>query len=258
MEVDPGCRAAGRAAGGRAVTTDDAFFRLHDDLPREAPGDEESLSWALTLAGTPARARILDAGCGPGADLAFLSRLRPGASLVGLDLHAPFIDRIRQSLPHVSAKVGDMLNPEGEFDLIWSAGAAYGPGIEPALTAWRNHLSRNGAVAFSDCLWRSSRPSAAAKEFWASEYPGMCDLAGHVARLEAIGWKIMGARWLGPSAWTSYYHPLEQRIAALRPKALAEADQAMLEVLDAHEKEIALWRDHGDDYGYYLTLAVPI
>lgn len=231
-----------------------AFFVLHDGLTREAPGDADSLAWALDLAGTPARGRILDAGCGPGADLALLAGLRPGAALVGRDLHAPFIERIRAEQPHVSAEVGDMLTPDGEFDLIWSAGAAYGPGVEVALEAWRGHLRPGGAVAFSDCLWRSSRPAPEARAFWATEYPAMQDLPGHIARIEAAGYRILGARWLGDAAWEAYYGPLAERVAALR----AGADAEMARVLDETEAEIAVWRHHGADFGYYLTVVRPL
>lgn len=231
----------------------EAFFRIHQDLPREAPGDEDSLRWALDVAGTPARGRILDAGCGPGADLALLSRLRPGATLVGMDMHAPFIAKVRQDLPHVTAVVGDMLAPEGPFDLIWSAGAAYGPGVLSSLAAWRGHLAAKGAVAFSDCLWRTARPSSASRAFWATEYPGMCDLRGHLERLEQSGWKVLGARWLGDAAWSAYYGPLEQRVKALRPGA----DDELQAVLDETQAEIDLWKAHGSEYGYYLTVVIP-
>lgn len=232
----------------------EAFFTLHRDLPREAPGDEASLTWALRVAKVGDRARILDAGCGPGADLRVLSQLRPGAELTGLDLHVPFIDRIRAEQPHVTAQVGDMLAPEGQFDLIWSAGAAYGPGVSNALAAWRSHLAPGGAVAFSDCLWRVPRPAPAARAFWDRDYPGMMDLAGHLGRVETAGYRVLGARWLGLAAWDAYYGPLEQRIAALRPNADAELN----DVLDATQKEIAIWKAHGGDYGYYLTVAVPV
>ncbi|MBN2630683.1 MAG: methyltransferase domain-containing protein [Rhodobacteraceae bacterium] len=230
-----------------------AFFALHSGLTREAPGDAESLAWALDLARTPARARILDAGCGPGADLALLRAMRPAALLVGFDLHAPFIDRIRAKQPEVEERVGDMLAPDGLFDLIWSAGAAYGPGVPAALAAWRPHLAPGGAVAFSDCLWRTTRPAEATRAFWATEYPGMLDLPGHIARIEAAGYRILGARWLGQAAWAAYYGPLAERVAALRPGANAE----MALVLQETEAEIDLWRSHGDDYGYYLTVVQP-
>ena len=231
----------------------DAFFTLHSGLDREGPGDAESLSWALAVAGTSARARILDAGCGPGADLALLSSLRPGATLVGRDLHAPFVDRIRADLPHVIAECGDMLTPEGQFDLIWSAGAAYAPGIATALTAWRPHLRPGGAIAFSDALWRAGQPSPAAQAFWQAEYPEMCDLPQHLARIEGLGWRIMGARWLGDVAWESYYLPLQNRINTLR----ATADSEMSAVLDEAQTEIDIWRSYGAEFGCYLTVVQP-
>ncbi|WP_103333512.1 class I SAM-dependent methyltransferase [Pseudotabrizicola formosa] len=231
----------------------DAFFTVHSGLPREAPGDAESLGWALDVARTEARARILDAGCGPGADLALLRAKRPAARLEGLDLHAPFIDRIRAEQPDVVARVGDMLAPDGAYDLIWSAGAAYGPGVSAALAAWRAHLTPQGAVAFSDCLWRTPRPAPAARAFWDRDYPGMMDVPGHIARIEAAGYRILGARWLGVAAWEAYYGPLSDRVAALRPGA----DAALTEVLDATQAEIELWRSHGGDYGYYLSVVRP-
>lgn len=231
----------------------DPFFALHADLPREGPGDAESLAWALAVAGTPDRARILDAGCGPGADCAVLARLRPAADLVAMDLHGPFIDRLCAAQPGVRALAGDMLDPPGLFDLIWSAGAAYGPGVPAALAAWAGHLAPGGAVAFSDCLWRTPRPAAVTRDFWAREYPDMQDLAGHLARIEALGWRVLGARWLGRAAWAAYYEPLAARVAALRPGA----DAALAAVLDDHQAEIDLWRTHGDDYGYYLTVVAP-
>ncbi|RGP36010.1 class I SAM-dependent methyltransferase [Pseudotabrizicola alkalilacus] len=232
----------------------DAFFTVHSGLPREAPGDADSLAWALDVAQTPVRARILDAGCGPGADLALLRAKRPAARLEGLDLHAPFIDRIRAEQPEVKAEVGDMLVLDGSYDLIWSAGAAYGPGVTAALAAWRPHLAQGGVVAFSDCLWRTGRPAAAARAFWDRDYPGMMDLPGHIARIEGAGYRILGARWLGAAAWEAYYGPLSERMAALRPGADAE----LTEVLDATQAEIELWRTHGGDYGYYLSVVRPV
>lgn len=231
-----------------------AFFTLHSGLPREAPGDGESLAWALDLAKTPVRARILDAGCGPGADLALLRAQRPAARLEGVDLHAPFIDRIAQEQPEVKATVGDMLVLNGRYDLIWSAGAAYGPGVSAALAAWRGHLEPGGVVAFSDCVWRTPRPAPAARAFFQQDYPGMMDLPGHIARIEAAGYRILGARWLGAAAWEAYYGPLSDRVAALRPGADAE----MAQVLDETLAEIELWRAHGGDYGYYLSVVRPL
>lgn len=231
---------------------DAAFFTVHSGLPREAPGDEESLAWALACAGTPQDARILDAGCGPGADLKTFSRLRPQATLTGIELHAPFVERVRAEQPGVRCVLGDMTTPPGgPYELIWSAGAAYGPGVRAALTAWATQLAPGGRVAFSDCLWRGERRSVAARDFWARDYPSMGDVNTHHATVEAAGYRVLDARWLSDAAWDAYYGPLAARVRALR----ADADEALAAVLDATDAEINLWRQHGDEYGYYLTVA---
>ena len=81
----------------------------------------------------------------------------------------------------------------------------------------------------------------------------MCDLPGHLARLDAAGWRVKGARWLGAAAWQAYYGPLSEKLAQLRPGA----DADLTAVLDDTQAEIDLWRAHGGDYGYYLTVVTP-
>jgi methylase of polypeptide subunit release factors len=45
----------------------DIFFELHQNLPREGPGDAASTLKAFRLMkNLPAQPRILDVGCGPG------------------------------------------------------------------------------------------------------------------------------------------------------------------------------------------------
>lgn len=232
-----------------------AFQRLYADLPRHAPGDGESLDWALELAAVPVHARILDAGCGPGADLAFLRAARPQATLVARDLQPAAIDRVRAAFPDVEAGRASMLDPPGRFDLIWSAGAAYGPGVGVALTAWAGHLTPGGAVAFSECLWRSAAPDRDARAFWARDYPAMTDLQGHQDRIAAAGYRILGGRWLGAAAWEAYYGPLAAQIARLWPEAEADAD--LRAVLEEAGAEIEIWRRHGGSYGYYLAVVRP-
>lgn len=231
-----------------------AFFTVHSGLSREAPGDEESLAWALSCAGTPEDAHILDAGCGPGADLLTLARLRPRATLTGVDLHAPFVERARAALPKARCVQGDMRAPPGgPYDLIWSAGAVYGPGVSEVLTAWTRHLTPGGRVAFSDCIWRVTRRSPAAEAFWARDYPTMVDAPSHRARVEAAGYRVLDGIWLSEAAWQAYYGPLAARVEALRPGA----DAALNAALDETDAEIDLWRQHGDEYGYYLIVAAP-
>lgn len=221
---------------------------IFDGLDRAGPGDAESLGWAVALAEVPEAGTILDAGCGMGADLGTLAALRPGARIVAVDLMEAFVARVQAAHPGVRAICADMTDPPGgPFDFIWSAGAAYGPGVASCLAAWRAHVCPGGAVAFSDLCWRVEAPAAAARDFWAAEGLEMRDAAALEAVVAGVGYRVIGARWLEVEAWAAYYEPVARRLQALPEDDLTRAFAA----------EIALWRAHGGDYGYRLIVARP-
>jgi len=233
-----------------------AFFQLHSDLPREGPGDRDSLNWAMRLARPPADGQILDMAAGPGADIADLLAHVPQGRVTALDRHQPFVDRIVQPFEadgRVTACQGDMLEPpDGPFDVIWCAGAVYFKGVAACFEAWRRVLAPDGAIVFSDAIWLTPDPSAAARANW-EDYREMTDAAGVVDRIERAGFRSLGAEVLSAEAWEAYYQPMEQRIARLGATA---PDAALAEVLEEARQEIAAWRDHGHSFGYALFVAV--
>lgn len=233
-----------------------AFFAIHNSLPREGPGDRFSLDWALRLAGVGPDAAICDAGCGPGADIPGLLAHVPQGHVHAVDLHPAFVAKVRTrfvSDPRVTAEVGDMTRLAGPFDFIWSAGAVYSAGIAAAMAGFRAALRPGGKAAFSQLCWLGeSRPEAAAA-FWAEDYPQMTDLAGVEAEIAAAGAQIIAAMTLGPAGWAAYYGPLEARLDALEPGATGD----LAAQVAAHRREIAVWRDCGDSFGYRLFLVRP-
>ena len=58
------------------LTARQAFMTVHEGLPRQAPGDEDSSARALAATGINPTA-VLDLGCGPGAGMLQLARLLP-------------------------------------------------------------------------------------------------------------------------------------------------------------------------------------
>lgn len=233
-----------------------AFFALHDGLPREGPGDAESLDWALRLAAPPRDGALCDAGCGPGADIAGLLAHVPAGRVEAVELHEGFVRAAAARFagqPRVTVRQGDMADLAGPYDLIWSAGALYFLGITAGLRRWRAALTPGGAVAFSEACWFTGAPSQRARAFWAAEYPQMTDQAGITAQVRAAGYDVLGQRRLSDAAWEAYFQPMEQRIEELRPGA----DTALAVVLDAAEEEIAAWRACRHEFGYLLTVARP-
>lgn len=230
--------------------TDEGFFRVHSELPREGPGEPDDVRWALRTAGTRPGARILDAGCGPGGDIATLLEL-PGADVTAVDAHAPFIETVRDRHPQVAAFAGDMTSAEGPFDFIWCAGALYFLGITAGLAAFRPRLAESGAVAFSEPCLFSSTPSDEARAFWEG-YPARPE-AALLAEIEGAGYRVLGTRRLSDEAWAAYYEPLKTRAGELRP----DAGPDLLPAITLVEAEAALWERVKEETGYLLVVARP-
>ncbi|MCC1480813.1 class I SAM-dependent methyltransferase [Roseibaca sp. Y0-43] len=237
------------------LTQDEAFLTLYSDLAREGPGAAADLGWALSVAGTPAQARICDAGCGSGADTLTLAKERPQAQITGVDKIAQFVaaaqKRVAPFGERVQIRQGDMARLDGPYDLIWCAGALYFLGVTEGLRAWRGALAEGGRVAFSEpCLL--ARPSDAARAFWA-EYPQITDMAGIRARIADAGYRVLGENLQIGAAWENYYLPMERRIASLRPGATGP----LADALDAAEAEIARWRAAPSEIAYALIVVAP-
>lgn len=232
------------------------FFQLHSELEREGPGERAAMDWAFATGNVSLGAAILDAGCGPGADIAGLLANAPDGQVTAVDLHAPFIERVRAVWGddiRVSARVGNMADEAGPFDLIWSAGTLYFLGIEAGLRHFRARLAPGGVVAFSELAWLVDTPDPGLDWELRKEYPDIGTAETLTARVQAAGYELCGLRVLSDAAWEAYYGPLEARIAALRPGA----DPDLQPVLDAASAEIALWRAHRDQFGYLMAVARP-
>jgi SAM-dependent methyltransferase len=238
------------------------FWEIHSGLAREGPGDEESLRRALALmTDLPPAPRILDIGCGPGAQtLALLAQTR--GRVTAIDQHQPYLDQLKASAE--AAGVSDRLTTldvsmaalpfeAGGFDAIWSEGAIYFIGLRQGLTAWRKLLAPGGYVAVTEPCWlkpREALPEGALKA-WA-DYPAMSTTGELVPIMGECGYRPLGHFVLPPEAWWNYYRPIEARLAALRVKY---ADYpGRLEQLAHHQAEIDAYRAFGDSYGYLFLV----
>jgi len=236
------------------MTEEEAFLTLHAEIPRQGPGLPDDVHWALDGLNVGREARILDAGCGPGADLGTLASARPMARIEGIEQLPHLAGEARERLAHftnVQVMTGDMGALSGFYDFIWSAGAIYFLGVTEGLQRWRQSLALGGAVAFSEPVLAADAPQSA-KDFWA-EYPQITDVAGLKAQVEAAGFEVVDHRPLSTAAWAAYYMPLAARVARLR----AGADAALEPVLAEAEREIALWRAAPEHITYELMLVRP-
>jgi len=238
------------------------FFELHADLPREGPGDDASTERALRLLrGLPAEPRILDIGCGPGAQTLVLARNTRGI-VTAVDLHHPFLDEVMRRAgatglaEHVRPLRASMdaLPCEPElFDLVWSEGSIYIMGFERGLRAWQPFVRQGGYVVVSELSWLVDDPPALARAFWEDAYPAMRPVAESLSTVERCGYERVADFVLPKSAWLDdYYAPLARRMDAFERDHAN--DPAALKFLAGERREIELFHAHGDTYGYVFYL----
>ncbi len=235
----------------------EAFFTVHRDLPREGPGTPGDVHWALGQLGLSGDVRILDAGCGPGADLETLADALPEARLHGLDGVEHFVnsakERVARFGPRVSVSQGDMSAITGPYDLIWCAGALYFLGVTEGLQIWRKALQSGGAVVFSEPVLLSTPATDGARRFW-HEYPQITDLDGIKARVDQAGFTTRAHRMIVGAPWQAYYEPMQSRIDMLRDDT---PDAALIAALDENQQEIDHWMAAKDDIAYALLIVSP-
>jgi SAM-dependent methyltransferase len=240
----------------------DHFFALFESLPRQGPGSRACTARALAMCeGLPSEPQIVDLGCGSGAQTTDLAELT-GGTVVAVDSHAPFLDIVarRAAARGLSARirplVADMAEtglPAGCADLVWSEGALYNLGLEPALALCRRLLRPGGCLAFTDAVWLKRDVPPAVREAFA-EYPTMGSVPDVLALLAARGFEVLGHFALPEAAWwDDFYTPMRSRVAELRADGSTAPDA--LPVLDACEAEIDMFSEHSDCYGYAFFVA---
>ncbi|RZQ61624.1 class I SAM-dependent methyltransferase [Amycolatopsis suaedae] len=234
----------------------DAFFALHDGLPRQAPGSDATTRRLLELAGPlPERPRVLDLGCGPGRSALLLAEA--GCEVTAVDLHQPFLDELIErarrrglAVTAVKASMADLPYADGSFDLLWAESSVYILGFDNALRQWRRLLAPGGTLVVTECEWTTPEPAPEARAFWDQHYPLRTPEANAAAARKA-GYEVAAVLPMPDSDWfDEYYGPLEQR--------LETADPALAEAVAASRVEIDMRRRHGDDYRYAGYVLRPV
>ena len=234
------------------------FFELFDGLPRQGPGNrastERALSFIPTLSPT---GRILDVGCGTGAQTFDLARICP-ANITAVDNHAPYIDVLNATATRLSldqrvrGEVGDMNNlnfPHQHFHLIWSEGAIYFMGFDDGLKTLHPFVKPGGHVAVSELCWLTDDPPEECARYFAEQYPPMRNIPDNRVGAARAGYQLVADFALPPHAWwDDYYAPLQDNLKFFRERHEGNTDAAA--IASESEREIDMFRQYHEHYGY--------
>lgn len=246
------------------MTDFELIVDFYKDLPRQGPGSSAVTKRALELLGAEKDAPLqaLDIGCGTGAQTFVLAE-HTSWNITAVDIFPEFLERLEEGAVStgltdrvsVSNQSMDSLSfEEGQFDVIWSEGAAYIMGFDNAVREWRRFLKTGGALAVSEISWFTGSRPRELEKYWTEAYPQIETVSNKIKVLEESGYSPAAYFALPEYCWLEeYYRPVESHLGEFLMRHHHSSEAAAF--AEGEKQEIALFKKYKEYYGYGFYLA---
>ena len=236
----------------------DYVIEFHKDAERQGPGNGEATRKALQyIPELGKNARILDIGCGTGAQTMVLAK-NTKAQIIAVDMLQEFLDKLQEKIDRknlsnrVVIKQGLMDNldfQEKSFDVIWSEGAIYNIGFEKGLLEWIRLLKDGGYVVVSEISWFTDKRPKEIEEYWIDAYSEIDAIDTKLSIIEKCGYDPISHFVLQESCWMDhYYTPMLLRSDSFLEKYNYE--EGAKEFIKIGLDEIKMYEKYKEYYSY--------
>lgn len=247
------------------MTEMELLVDFHKDAERQGPGSNEDTLKALSYIDLDKKSRlkIVDIGCGTGAQTISLAQNLNAADITAVDLFPEFLEKLdikskklglQDRISTLEKSMNDLSFVKEEFDIIWSEGAIYIIGFEDGIKKWKNFLKTGGYIVLSEITWTTNTRPYEIELHWNKEYPQIDTASNKMRILEENGFSPVGYFYLPESSWiNNYYRPIEDRIDAFLKKH--NNSNLAKEIVEAEQNEISKYRAYKEffSYGFYIA-----
>lgn len=193
----------------------DYVIEFHKDAERQGPGSDETTRKALQyIPDLGKNARILDIGCGTGAQTMVLAK-NTKAQIIAVDMLQEFLDKLQEKIDRKSlsnrvvtkqALMNNLDFQKKSFDVIWSEGAIYNIGFEKGLLEWRRLLKDGGYIVVSEISWLTDKRPKEIEEYWTDAYSEIDTIDAKLSIIEKCGYDPISHFVLPENCWMEHYY----------------------------------------------------
>lgn len=251
------------------MTELELLIDFHVNAERQGPGSPADTLRALSFVdcGDAKRMKVLDIGCGSGAQTITLAQNIEG-HITAVDLFPAFLEKLnavskkhglQDTITTLEKSMDDLSFAEEEFDIIWSEGAIYIIGFEAGIKKWKEYLKPGGFMAVSEITWLTKSRPEEIEEHWKSEYPGIDTASNKIRILEENGFSPAGYFVLPEESWIeNYYNPMEERFDDFIHKHGNSGSAKS--IVECEKEEMRLYKKHKEyfSYGFYIARKLPV